>query len=65
VDDTTKLETVLREMQAYGLGWRMFWGDFDGRTLRDQLNSLADWARGDGEKDYTEGTEFLQRKEDY
>jgi len=35
---------TLREMCAIGHGWRMDWNDFDGRTLRDQLEALAAWA---------------------
>lgn len=59
------LSTVLREMRAYGAGWRMDWSGFDGRTLRDQLGGLADWAeamlKDNAEwQDYNEGTEFLK-----
>ena len=64
--DTSKvLKIVLREMTAYGRGWRNDWSWFDGRILRNQLNSLNDWANralepevAIGDKDYTEGTTF-------
>ncbi len=58
------LAIVLREMTAYGYGWRLDWNDFDGRTLRNQLNSLNAWATDalDGETDdeYTDGTRFCE-----
>lgn len=58
------LEIVLREMTAYGSGWRASWYGFDGRSLRSQLDGIADWARKAlAEKidsDYIEGTEFYK-----
>jgi hypothetical protein len=62
--DTKKvLDIVLREMNAYGQAWRLDWSDFDGRSLRGQLSSIATWADEavmiDGDCDYTSGTEFL------
>ena len=64
------LEIVLREMRAYGSGWRMNWSDFDGRTLRHQLGQLAAWAEDalagerDCEGDYTAGTRFEEERGD-
>ncbi len=56
------LKVVLREMTAIGTGWRMNWSDFDGRTLRDQLNALESWAvdalSSQQITDYQEGTRF-------
>ncbi len=53
---------VLREMTALGRGWRMDWSDFDGRTLRHQLNGIEEWAEralvSDEVLDYRLGTEF-------
>ena len=43
-DTEAILDIVLREMRAVGAAWRMDWSDFDGRTLRDQLNDIAEWA---------------------
>jgi hypothetical protein len=58
-----KLKIVLREMLAYAHGWRHDWSDFDGRTLRDQLVSLAAWAGSASEEfDYVKGTIFEQRQ---
>ncbi len=62
MEDKKVLEVVLREMKAYGEGWRMDWSGFDGRTLRDQLNSLAAWAVKAQKEEipqYIEGSEFL------
>ena len=60
------LEIVLREMTAYGKGWRGDWSDFDGRHLQDQLNGIADWAEkalaGKVDYEYTEGTQFYKEE---
>ena len=60
------LAIVLREMKAIGYGWRYDWNFFDGKTLRDQLYNLADWAeealKSDTPKDYTEGTNFMEEQ---
>ena len=58
------LTVVLREMTATGKAWRLDWSDFDGRTLRAQLNALANWAEDrlrnpNHEGEFAEGTEFL------
>lgn len=39
------LKVVLREMTAYGKGYRCDWFGFDGRMLRDQLNEIEYWAQ--------------------
>lgn len=60
------LPIVLREMCAIGTGWRLDWSGFDGRTLRNQLDSLASWAKAALENpdllEYTEGSDFLNKK---
>ena len=60
------LEIVRREMTAIGTGWRMDWSDFDGRTLRSQLDSLDSFAEkaleSEIEIDYTEGKSFLAER---
>ncbi len=60
--DRKIIQTLLREMRAYGAAWRADWSDFDGRTLRDQLGGLATWAERcldeDTFTDCVEGTEF-------
>ena len=60
--DSEILNIVLREMQAYGNGWRMRWVDFDGRQLRRQLDDIVSWSAAAREtaepNDYTAGTEF-------
>ena len=56
------LEIVLREMNAYGAGWRMNWSDFDGRSLRSQLNEISKFAdkalASETDIDYNWGSEF-------
>ena len=69
VDKEAKiLDIVLREIRAIGQGWRMDWNDFDGRTLRSQINGIAAWAgraRTDpNTPEYTDGTEFLKHQEE-
>ena len=58
------LDIVIREMTAIGQGWRLDWSDFDGRGLRDQLDSLASFAwealKSDIDIDYNKGTIFLE-----
>jgi len=57
------LKIVLREMTAYGYGWRNDWSNFDGRHLRDQLNDLETWAKqallSKEPSDFDKGTTFL------
>ena len=66
--DREILEVVLREMTAYGRGWRKNWSGFDGRTLKHQLNSIAEWAqeaiRTREESNFTGGTEMEQERRD-
>lgn len=52
------LTIVLREMKAVGTAWRLDWSDFDGRTLRDQLDSLAAWAERAASTDVPEFTDY-------
>ena len=60
------LVIVLREMTAYGYGWRNDWSDFDGRHLRNQLNDLEEWATfaliAPGQTDYNKGSEFYESR---
>lgn len=61
------LDIVMREMCAYGQGWRADWSDFDGRVLRQQLERLASWAADalvwiGKDTDYTQGSEFLEER---
>ena len=65
MDASKVLAIVLREMTAYGRGWRADWSWFDGRTLRDQLDGLAAWAKrvqepevAIGDADFNAGTLF-------
>ena len=58
------LQIVVRELRCYGSGWRADWSHFDGRTLRDQLDSLAIWAveyaAGERDDEYTDGSKFCE-----
>lgn len=53
------LETVLANIEAYGQGWRHDWSWFDGRTLRNQMNGLIEWAESNPTTVYSAGIEFL------
>ena len=57
------IKILCREIRAYGLAWRLDWSDFDGRSLRDQLNFLASWAERNDGSNFTDGTEFLKAKD--
>ena len=60
------LLVVLREMEAFGNGWRMDWSEFDGRTLRNQLDSLSKWAyqrlQGEDLPEFKRGSEFYNER---
>lgn len=40
-------QKVGQALQLLGTAYRMDWSDFDGRTLRDQLNDLAGYLTGE------------------
>lgn len=65
-DSKAILEIVLREAAAIGEGWRYDWSDFDGRSLRSQMDELVAWARksqaGPPIVNFIEGTEFRDRQ---
>lgn len=48
---------VAQEMMQFAHGWRTSWADFDGRTLRLQLQGLYDWAF-DPKGDFRLGSQF-------
>ena len=58
------LDVVLREIQAVGQAWRLDWNDFDGRTLRSQMEAIASWAAraraNPGTPEYTEESDALK-----
>jgi len=58
------IEIITRELSALGTRWRMDVSDFDGRTLRNQLSCLTDWAdkalKGESIKEFKEFTENLE-----
>lgn len=61
------LDVVLREAEAYAMGWRMDWSGFDGRDLlRHQIRPLVEWARavasGADLPEYKDGTEFYESR---
>lgn len=57
--DKEILDIVLREMTFYGQAYRMSWAEFDGRTLRSQLNSIEAWAKDpDRDPNFCEGSDF-------
>ena len=59
-----RLTTCLLLAQEVGQDWRNDWSDFDGRTLRDQMNGLSKVADGTvSAEDYR--TQWLTCQEDY
>lgn len=57
------IQSMRRELNALGQYYRNDWSDFDGRTLRSQLNQLTDWSIrvvDDKAEDFTEFTELLE-----
>jgi len=63
MDTDNILKIVLREMRAYGQGFRI--AEFlDGRMVRRELNALAQWAEDPNRApNYTDGTDFLKDQE--
>lgn len=57
------VEIMGRELGAIGQYYRNDWSDFDGRTLRSELNELAQWGagavKGEGALDFTDFTDML------
>lgn len=60
------LHIVLREMKAYGSGWRADWSGFDGRTLQRQLKDLGNFAeralQSQEKIDFNAGTLFAEEQ---
>jgi hypothetical protein len=56
-----KIEIVKRELNALGQYWRNDWSDFDGRTLRDQLDTIASFL-DNKETDLTEFSDLLKEQ---
>lgn len=57
------IQSMRRELNALGQYYRNDWSDFDGRTLRSQLNQLTNWSIrvvDDKVEDFTEFTELLE-----
>lgn len=46
IAENERLKTCLALACEIGRHWRMNWGDFDGRTLRHQMNDLRNVADG-------------------
>lgn len=44
--ENERLKTCLALAREVGRKWRMNWGDFDGRTLRNQMDDLRFVADG-------------------
>ena len=57
------IEIMGRELRAIGKYYRNDWSDFDGRSLRSQLENLASWGekatKGDTQEEFTGFTEML------
>lgn len=45
--EDARIEAIAAGIQALGEAYRDDWSDFDGRTLRAQLNGYADLLRSD------------------
>jgi len=57
----TIVEVMGRELRALGQRYRNDWSDFDGRTLRSELDSLVMWSTqamsGQTEEEFTQFSE--------
>lgn len=63
MDAVKVVEIMGRELVAIGQYYRNDWSDFDGRTLRSQLDDLVSWGnkatKGETQEEYTAFTEML------
>lgn len=57
-----KNEILERELRALGQYYRNDWSDFDGRTLRDQIEKLLQWFKFE-EVDFTDYSDKLKKQE--
>lgn len=48
MSEQERLEDGVRILRLIGAYWWRDWDEFDGRTLRDQLNSVANYLLGSG-----------------
>lgn len=58
-----KKEILIRELIALGQYWRNDWSDFDGRTLKSQLDYICHWYSQDKEPDFTSFSDQLNEQE--
>ena len=59
-----KNKIIVRELTALGQYWRNDWSDFDGRSLRSDLEDLTNWFENETDVEFTEFTEMLKRQEE-
>lgn len=64
VGPVRQLKIVARELSALGQYYRNDWSDFDGRTLRDQLQGIAIWMAIPDTDDYTHFSDLLDKQEE-
>lgn len=67
MDAKKVVEIMGRELGAIGQFYRNDWSDFDGRSLRSQLNELASWGKhainGETQEEFTRFTERLAEQD--
>jgi len=58
-----KQDILLRELSCLGQYYRNDWSDFDGRTLRYELNQLIKFIESD-DKEFNEFSQQLKEQEE-
>ena len=62
INQDERIAIAQRELKALGQYYRNDWSDFDGRTLRTELEELATFLSSD-KQDFTEFTSDLKDQE--
>lgn len=58
-----KIKILERELKALGQYYRNDWSDFDGRTLRDQIDDIFLWFNNNENTEFVNFTEKLAKQD--
>jgi len=57
-----KTKILERELKALGQYYRNDWSEFDGRTLKNQIEKIFDWFNKEDEIEFVEFSEQLSNQ---
>ncbi len=58
-----KVKILQRELESLGQYYRNDWSDFDGRTLRSQIEDIFVWFNSEDSSEFRTYTEMLGRQD--